>query len=162
MSETGAPTLFAFDNNYDNHEQVRPYMADFLTVYAEITADGGFPYNDSFKGRIPGLADSTDKDEDTGIYLLQNLRRLDREQARREEFLASGGVVIAETVDDFTRKTRRGTLVHYGFYMGGTGWNEYPDARVTVDDQGRVLFKEPRQRSWRTMSGGGFLFRPSS
>lgn len=115
---------FTFDNDYKNTEQVRPYMADFLEVYAEFEAAGKFPYNDSFKGRIPGVEGP---DEDTAIYLLQTLRDLDLLEAKVAAFLAEGG----EHVETLT-ETRRGTVVCYGFYMGGTGWREYPEARLVA------------------------------
>ena len=118
MNDTA--TRFVWDGDYKNHEQVRPYMADFLAVYAELEAGSG-TYNHSFRGRIPGIEDY----EDTAIYMLQNLKRLDELAIRVAEFEASGGRHVTE-LDE----TVRGTVVFYGFYMGGTGWQEYHDARL--------------------------------
>ena len=80
-----------FNRKYDDHQQVRPYMDEFNRVYDEIEAAGKYPYNDSFKGRIPSLAGTDDKNEDTAIYMLQNLRTLDAEAAKRAAFVESGG-----------------------------------------------------------------------
>src|SRR3954469_24020651 len=118
----GNSMTFVFDKNYRNDEQVRPYMEAFLAVYTEVEAAGnGTAYNDSFRGLIPAIAGD---DEDTAIYLLQTLRRLDQLAVQIEEFLADGGEEVT-TLD----KVRRGTVVHVGFYMGGTGWTQWDEAR---------------------------------
>jgi hypothetical protein len=118
---------FVFDKNYRNDEQVRPYMEAFLAVYPEVEAAGnGTAYNDSFRGLIPAIAGD---DEDTAIYLLQTLRRLDQLAVQIEEFLADGGEEVT-TLD----KVRRGTVVHVGFYMGGTGWTQWDEARLLPRD----------------------------
>lgn len=140
-----APKTFVWDKDYQNHEQVRPYFKDYLRVRAEIRASGTYTYNDLFKGRIPGLAES--ENEDTGIYMLQNLFRLDEKRDQMEAFVAAGGAPLTEF--DLEGKILRGTLARHGWYSGGTGYAERENVRVTVS-QNRVMFKEPRQRSWRT------------
>ena len=124
------PAPFVWDNNYRNDEQVRPYMDDFLRVYAELDRGRGFVYNDDFRGRIPALAG---EHEDTGIYMLQNLKRLDELEVTKAEFLASGGRKV-EVSDLTPGQTLRGTVVHAGFYMGGTGWQVREGARLRILD----------------------------
>lgn len=150
---------FVWDKNYGNTEQMRPHLADFLAVKKEITDAGKYPYNDSFKGRIQGLAESAD--EDVGIYLLQRLADLDTLQGRIAKFLRDGGYRLAEQLP---KTDGRGTLVRTGWYTGGTGWGEYQHVKVTVDEHGHVLFKLPRQRNWRTHHDGpsAYLFRPDA
>jgi hypothetical protein len=119
-------TTFTFDKDYDNTEQVREYLADFLAVYPEVKGDFAVAYNDRFRGRIGGIAGP---DEDTAIYLLQKLKSLDELDVRVAEFLAEGG----EEITDLDR-VRRGTVVHFGFYVGGTGWQQWDSARLVPRD----------------------------
>lgn len=149
---------FVWDKNYKNTEQMRPYLADFLAIKKELTDAGKYPYNDSFKGRIPGLAGSLN--EDTGIYLLQTLADLERLRARTADVLARGGYRLT---DRLPSETERGTLIHTGGYMGGTGWKEIPQAKVRFDrETDSVWFKLPRQRNWRTFHDAPrfYLFMP--
>lgn len=95
-------------------------MADFLAMYAEIIASGQYPYNSLFKGRIPGLAQSTDKDEDTAIYLCQVRRDLDEIDEKRDAALADGFI----PVKSFDQVVKCEALIDYGFYSQGTGWRE--------------------------------------
>lgn len=145
---------FVWDRNYDNTEQVRPYLADFM-----VLKNAGFFYNDDFKGKIPGLANSAN--EDTGIYLLQNLARLDELRERTRAFIAAGGYALPHHTP---MEIGRGTLVRAGFYMCGTGWSEKQVAAVKVDERDTVYFKEPRQKNWRTHYDGpsSYLFMPES
>jgi hypothetical protein len=144
-------TPFHFDGNYKNTEQVRPYLADFM-----VLKQAGTFYNAHFKGKIPGLAGTDSKNEDTAIYLLQTLADLEALTERTEAFLANGGYRLSDQAP-----ATRGTLVHTGFYMGGTGWSETKSATVKIED-GMVQFRLPRQRNWRTHFQGpsAYLFRP--
>lgn len=151
---TATPTLFVWDNNYENREQVRPYMEDFLRVREEIMTSGFYTDNSRYVGRIPGLAGS--KDESTGIYLLQNLYRLDVLQENIDQAIADGATPIDR--DAWGSTVRKGTLYRYGWFMGGTGWEVQQNVRVTTLS-GRVAFKQPRQRNWRTyFDGSKYLF----
>lgn len=155
---------FVFDKDYRNDEQVRPYMADFLRVHDEIEAAGQYPYNDSFKGRIPSLAGTDSKNEDTAIYMLQNLRRLDIEAATRAEFVEAGGRKV--TADDIAPgQTLRGTVVHSGFYVGGTGWEVHEDVRLRVrvypNGNRSLEFVEKGKRNGSLISGGDVYFKES-
>lgn len=129
MTET-ASTGFTFDRNYDNHDQVAEFLPAYLQVYNEIIDAGEYPYNDSFKGRIPGIAGP---DEDKAIYLLQGLRALQELEAQVAAALAEGYEHITE-LDGITKFRM---VVHYGFYMGGTGWQQWPDARLVPPGAGR-------------------------
>lgn len=132
--------MFVFDQNYDNNEQVRPFFADYMVIYRELEAAGKYPYNASLKGRVPGIEGD---DEDTAIYLLQRLRDLDALKLQISDFKASGGVEVTELAE-----TIRGTVVVYGFYMGGSGWRQYDHARL-VPRHGRphaILPKGARTR----------------
>ena len=149
--------LFEWDNEYDNVEQVRPYMDAFVPLHDEFERTHGTAYNSLFKGKIPGLAGSPR--EDTGIYLLQTLLDLDRLGERVQQFLDAGGYRLS---DRLPGPQERGTLVHVGFYMGGTGWAVSNQVTVSVNDSGNVLFRYPRQRNWRTHHAGpdSYLFKP--
>ena len=141
---------FVFDQNYHNVEQVRPFFAEYSAVRAEIDGDGDYSYNDSFKGCIPTLAATDDKNEDTAIYLLQTMHQLDALAVRKADFLASGGV-DASSIE--RGKTVRGTVAVYGFYMGGTGWREYEDARLTRNEHDRLVIIPKGKRNGRVPLG---------
>ncbi len=142
---------FVFDGDFKNNEQVRPFFAEYSVVRAELVAAGEYPYDDSFKGRIPSLAGATDRDEDTAIYLLQTMHALDALAVRKADFLAGGGVSV-ETVN--IGETVRGTVACYGFYVGGTGWREYEDARLTRDKHGRIIVRPRGKRNGFLLSEG--------
>lgn len=127
--EAALSAPYVFDKDYNNHEQVRPYMEEFLRVYSELEQPGrGFVYDYDFRGRIPGIAGP---DEGTAIYLLQNLRRLDQLEVTKAEFIASGGRRFSASELE-PGQTLRGTLVRAGFYMGGTGWEVHENVRVSL------------------------------
>lgn len=153
---TAAPT-FVWDENYDT-EQVRPYFEDYMAVRDEMIANGerGYYLNDSFRGRIPGIAGS--EREDTGIYLLQVLRSQTEKQAYIDAFVAAGGERLLDVLTE--GRVVRGSLAMEGWYMNGTGWEVREDHRVTLLD-GRVYFKAPRQRAWRSpqVSAERYLIR---
>ncbi|WIB65428.1 hypothetical protein [Curtobacterium sp. MCBD17_040] len=151
-ASTAAPEPFVFNGRYQDNEQVRHLYPEYAAVRADLEEKGAYPYNDSFKGRLPSLATTNDDSEDTAIYLLQTMHSLDEVKRDVQAFRDAGGY---EAADIPVGEVRRGTLARYGWYMGGTGWQTYENVRVTRDTRGRVLLKEPRQRSWRTISDGG-------
>lgn len=157
-----APAPFVFDKNYDNHEQVRPYMDDFNRVYDELVESGRYPYNDSFRGRIPSLGDVDSKNEDTAIYMLQTLRTLDEEAKKRDAFLESGGRKV--TVEDLADgQVLRGTVVKAGFYMGGTGWSVHENIRLRVhtypNGRRELTYVEKGKRNGHSLGDGDIYFR---
>jgi hypothetical protein len=157
---------FVWDRDYRNNEQVRPYFAAYSEVRARVAPEGLDPYDSLFIGEIPGIAGSAD--EATGIYLLQTMHRLDALAVEIAAFTETGGKPISEF--DLDGKVLRGTLVHHGFYMGGTGWEVTKNVRVTFADnpgipveRQSVLFKKPGQRNWRHQMGSQaqYLFLPA-
>jgi hypothetical protein len=146
---------FVFDRDYDNHEQVRPYFADYENVRMEIEDAGKYPYDASFKGQIQSLAGTSDKDETTAIYMLQQMYSRDQMNRDVRAFTAAGGYDVEEVIGE-----QRGDLATYGYYVGGTGWSVIEDARVKREN-GRTLVKEPRQRNWRVLGAGKALFKPA-
>ena len=142
---------FVWDNDYDNNEQVRPYYAGYKAVYDEMAARGAYPYNDEFKGKIPGLEGPN---EDTGIYLLQTMRSLDEVKSNVSDFRAAGGV-DSDTLEP--GQEYRGTVAAHSWYSGGTGWKTFESTRFAYTPAGGLLFKEPGQRNWRKMMGAETL-----
>lgn len=140
-------SAFTFNRNYRDNEQVRPYFADYCAVRAELIPSGRgsewICYNIDFKGRIASLVGTDDKNEDTAIYLLQNMYTLDAEKEREAAFIADGGreVTHAEVTEG---TVIRGTIVHRGFYMGGTGWQQWDSARLISTHGGRSLVVLPK------------------
>ncbi len=144
--ETPATDLpqFVWDGDYNNREQVRPYMEKFLAEYDRIVAAGKYPYNDSFKGLIPEIAGDR---EDTAIYMLQNLRDIDEDDRKLEAFLAEGAVPL-DQVQVEGMKSVRGDLAAKGWYVGGTGWKVIRDVRLSKHN-GRVMYTpKGRQNLW--------------
>lgn len=159
-AQATSATPFAWNNSYDDTEQMRPYLDDFNRLHDELEAAGKYPYNDSFKGKIPGVMDAPNpRHEDTGIYMLQRLRDQDEITRKEQQFLNSDGFEL-----DLSQPFEHGpgTLVITRFYSGGTGYSERKVSKVKIDtEKRRVLFKEARQRNWRAnFSGGKCFYRP--
>lgn len=154
----GEPEPFVWDRSYHNLDQVKPYRAGYDAVYAELKAADKYPYNESFKGRIPGLAGSSN--EDTGIYMLQVARDLDDDLAKRATFEAEGGVPV-EDLDLAEGVEVRGTLVLCGQYSHGRGWQ--PVGPVRLQRRGNDwFFKQRGQRLARRFFGGKLMFKPDT
>ncbi|WP_039993520.1 hypothetical protein [Gordonia otitidis] len=163
MTQADTEIPFVWDRDHNNFEQVRPYLPAYLAIREEITAAGDYPYNDSFRGRIPGVAGS--EHEDTAIYMLNNLTSLDELNAQIAHFINEGGHHIndAPLADD---TVYRGTVVTHSFYVGGTGWRQYDNARFTIHHRdtvrGRrteVLVYPPRKRNPIRLSGDRIMVR---
>jgi len=149
------PEPFVFDKDYDNHEQVRPYFAAYTDRLRALESLGKYPYNESFKGHIPGIEGP---DEDTAIYLLQRMRDRDAMHAKRDEFLSDGGREI-RPADLADGEQLRGTVASYGFYSGGTGWAQYESARLTKHRGALVVLEKGKRTNGRLLSGT-VLLRP--
>lgn len=133
---------FVFDNDYGNKEQVRQWLPTFQRIRATIEAEGRYPYNDSFKGRIDGIEGA---DEDTAIYLLQSLHAIEQEHATIALLRSEG----FEPLDTLSKTTRYPTVVlwYQGCYVGGTGRIvTVEDARVLPGEQGRPLGVLPKHK----------------
>lgn len=144
---------WTFNKDYNDTEQVRPFFADFLSVYHDIKDRWAYPYNSSFKGRIPGLATATSRDEDTAIYLLQTLKELDALKARVQSALTEG----FQPLDSLREPRRYARVVEYGFYMGGTGWREWADARVVPYGPNRRMILPKGKRTNGHLPNGHLL-----
>lgn len=156
------PAPFVFDRDYNNHEQVRHLMPDYLARYAELTRAGRYPYNDEFK-QLPCLATTDDKNQDTAIYLMQNLRRIDEENAREADFLADGGRVVDPAEFDANPDLiLRGTFVHRNVYSGNHGWREYEAARLIRDGRTFVVIPKGKRNGHILGYGARILHRPAT
>lgn len=115
---------FTWNGRYER-AQVEAYFEAYMVVYRELRDAGQYPYNDCFKGRIPGIAGAH---EDTAIYLLQGLRKL-REEAERLEKLESELRQLTSLAA--TTRFKRVVLYWPEHYVGGTGrFLELESARV--------------------------------
>lgn len=123
--------MFTFNKNYKDLEQVAEFLPAFNAAYAEGTAAGRYPYNDSFKGRVPGIGG---EDEDTAIYLLQGLRRQIERDAKVSSYLANG----YERIEHVNGTERFKAVVLYDDLHGGGRrgvWFEFASARVVAEAQ---------------------------
>jgi len=126
---------FVFNKDYSDKEQVREFLPAFSAIREDMQAQGKYPYNDSFKGCIPGIEGPN---EDTAIYLLQNLCHIEEEQRRIAALYADG----FELLEALSARMRFSSVALWreGHYVGGTGQlTVYDDARVDPD-----LFGKPR------------------
>lgn len=134
-----------FNGDYDDLEQVRPFWQTYVTVHDEVTEHGGYPYNASFKWRIPAIFGP---DEDTAIYLLQSLRHLREHQAKVLRLIAEGYTPL-ESLDVQTRFASIANVSD-----SGQSINVYDDARLVPRD-GRpsvILPKGKRTHGFRVGS----------
>lgn len=124
---------------------------DYKAVYDEMVAAGDYPYNDSFRGLIPGIANETDKRpgvygtmQDHAIYVMQGMRSRKEMQAQVDAFIAEG----AEPVDSVTGTEPFKKVMCYGFYTGGTGVKVYENVRLQAGSAGfAVIAKGNRNPS---------------
>jgi len=141
---------FKFDKDFHNHEQVRHLMPAYQRRYDELLAAKQYPYNDSFKGYL-GADFASPPDEDAAIYLCQRLRRLD-DLAVRVTAARAEGFEPVKKVDG----PIRGSVIHYGFYMGGRGFRRWDDVRL-VAGRGFLAVQRPRQRTRGVLLVGGHV-----
>jgi len=149
-------TEWAINGNYRDHEQVRQFYPAYLARYAELTAAGRYPYNDDFKGHIS--PDLSGKSEMTAIYLLQNTRHLEEHDAKVAERLADGWRELDR--DDVTVTPERfAGVVEHGFCSNGTGWREWPNARLLRAPGCSVYVLPARARTQGHMTQGRLLVK---
>jgi hypothetical protein len=128
---------WTWNKDYKDLGQVAEFYPAYLVVYEELRAAGQYPFNASFKGRIPGIEGDR---EDTAIYLLQNLRRLHEVEAMLTEHRAAGWRDVRPAELDGS-PVRYAGVIEYAIYdsgahcagstAGGTGWREWQNARLT-------------------------------
>jgi hypothetical protein len=142
-------SVFSWDNDYSNLEQVRPYLSAFERLKSAMAEAGQFPYNDSFKGRIPGIAES--EREDTAIYLLQ---RLNREEKRQDQ--------IAKLLDDgFVEAGRRppGEVDYRG--QGNGDYHQEKFASIIISNEHGTTRYESARLVWsRKLDGQPYVVMP--
>jgi hypothetical protein len=120
---------FTWNNDYQDLEQVAEWLPAFTVIRDQITDAGGYPYNDDFKGKIPGIMGDR---EDTAIYLLQGLYRQREMQARLDAWLADGYRAI-DRVDGIRKFAR---VILYRDNRNGE-YKEYQDARLIPETNPR-------------------------
>lgn len=141
--------------DYHDRTQVAPYWDAYLARFGELEAAGRYPYNDDFKGRIG----APEADEDFLIYMCQKERRLRDDEAKVAAALADGCVPIASVngVERFAR------VIRYGWYVGGTGWQEWADARLTTTTWGALaVIPKGRRTRGHVLDGGTVLVKRES
>ena len=117
--------MFTWNRDYKDLEQVAEWLPEFKELRAAMISAGEYPYNDSFKGKIPGIAGER---EDTAIYLLQGLFRQREMAARVAGWLGDGLRPLSEL--GAVTKFRR--VVLYKADRSGE-WYEYADARLVPE-----------------------------
>lgn len=118
--------MFKFDGNYHNLEQVSQYYDEFKKIKDGIE---GMAYNSLFVGKIAGLAGDN---EDTGIYLLQQLDTENERQAKIKELLDNGYSKV-QPEDGGHRKYE--SVIKVGNDNSRAGVNEYPKAKIWFADK---------------------------
>jgi hypothetical protein len=120
---------FTFNGNYRDKEQVRQFLSQFTSLREAMEAAGQYPYNAQFVGKIDGAAGP---DEETAIYLLQNLYRIEQEERTMDGFRAEM-TTLAEIHEQ--QKFSRVVAYRSGHYVGGTGTiSSWDDARIVPKD----------------------------
>ncbi|GAB2699220.1 hypothetical protein BKA24_001770 [Microbacterium marinum] len=119
----------------EQRDLVRPFYGEYKARRAELDRAGRYAYNADFKGHLPSLnpatTGTTDKDEDTAIYLLQTLHTWTLEQEKLAAFIARGARPLAAEDVDPAAPAPRGTVAVIGRYSGGaTGYHVYEDVRI--------------------------------
>jgi hypothetical protein len=137
-----------FNRNYNDTDQVAEFLPAFLKLLVEIESAGQYRYNDSFKGRIPGIEGPN---EDSAIYLLQGLES-DLQQAAKVATLIRGGYV---QVTHLETPRKFAHIVLYSTRHNGEPWGEFHDARLVPRDDGHPFAVIPKGRRTHGFSVGG-------
>lgn len=127
MSTDTQTRPFVFDKNYDNLDQVAHLWDAYEARYNELVEAGRYPYNDDFKGHIPG---AEGPNEDTAIYLLQSTRHVRDYHARVQSLRDQG---YTEPVDTSEGTRKFASVAHVTMCYGNYG-------QVHVHDNARVIF----------------------
>jgi hypothetical protein len=145
---------WTFNRDYKDLAQVEEFYSAYLAVFNELRAAGRYSYNDSFKGRIPGIEGPQ---EDTGIYLLQNLRAVRELAAKIADYRAVGWRDVGRADLDGA-PVRFAGIAEYGQCMGGTGWHEWGSARLTRY-HGSVMVLPGRNRTSGHLVSGRLIVK---
>lgn len=120
--------MFVFDKDYNNLEQVAQFYPEFIAIHEELVSQKTFPSNSQFRGKIAGLAGGS---EDTGIYLLQQLKTTKMREYKILELQKSGYKQITSQQGG---NAKYESVVKVGNDYSMAGTNEYPKARVWFAD----------------------------
>lgn len=143
-------SAFAFNRDYHDTEQVRPFMDAYHARRSALVGEGEYPYNDSLRGHL-GAEFVSQKDEDSAIYLCQKLRDLDALNVRIAAALSDGYEPFEGRPE---RDTKFARIVEYGFYSGGSGWREWTDARlIAVGANSRGVLPKGKRTNGFILSG---------
>lgn len=136
-----------FNRDYKDLEQVAEFLPAYLDVFRELEAAGQYPYNHSFKGRIPGIEGPA---EDTAIFLLQQTRHMREYEAQVDAYRADG----YEPLDVFPETpTRFAGVVHYGWRNGEDGIAQWTDARLLMFNGARVVMPKGKRTNGYRLDG---------
>lgn len=137
-------SAWRFNGDYRDLSQVDQFITAYNLQLMTLEATGRHPYNDSFLGSLGGTF-ATLKDERTAIYLCQGVKHLMATALKVNEAWDDGCRPI--TVDDLEDEPRRHKrIVHFGWYMDGSGFQEWQGARMARNRRSIVVFK-PRART---------------
>jgi hypothetical protein len=143
---------WAFNRDYKDLEQVVPFWPAYEAVFEELTEAGDFPFNDRFRGRIPGIEGPG---EDSAIYLLQNLRYLRDHVAKLAAYRAAGWRDYIP--GELETPERFAGIVEHSFDSEGTGWREWVSARLARFAPGTVVVLPRRARTRGSLVTGLLL-----
>jgi hypothetical protein len=130
---------FTFNKNYHDKEQIMPWLPEFTALRDGMEANGKYPYNDCFKGKIPGIEGPH---EDTAIYMLQCQYSIEREKRKMATLRAE---MQPLTKLDAPTKFSRVVVYKAGHFVGGTGsFMSLDEARVIPNKDGRPLAVLPK------------------
>jgi len=118
--------MFKFDGNYDNLEQVQPFYQEFMVIHNSID---GVATNRLFRGKIAGLAGDS---EDTGIFLLQQLKTANKRSEKIDSLLKDG---YKEVIAEDGGSTKYESVVKIGNDYSKAGVTEYPKARIVFAEK---------------------------
>lgn len=140
---------WTWNRDYKDLSQVEPFWPSYAEVLAELEEAGQYPYNDSFTGRIPGIEGP---DEHRAIYMLQTLRDVRAMEAKVAERREQGWVDVTRA--DLTSTPKRfAKVAAYGYYMGGTGFQEWEDARLHLYGTSVILLPKRARTRGLTVLG---------
>lgn len=143
-------TTWKFNKDYKDISQVDDIYPAYLRRRAELDEEGLFNHNDRFKGQL-GLSD--DSDEDTAIYLCQGRFSLEKHDKKVAELIESG----AEYVKITDTPVRYSKVVHVGFYMDGTGYQEFNDCKLFLKNGSVFVLPKGNQTNGHYLPGGAVL-----
>jgi hypothetical protein len=133
--------LWVFNSDFHDFAQIIPFIDDYWTIYEEIKAEGKYPYNSSFEGRIAGLENALPREE-TPIYLLQQLRGL----VEGHDYLAKILDAGYRRLTELTAQERFASVVVFDRFYAA---QRYDDARVIPDDEHRLSALLPKGKRTR-------------